>query len=131
MANPFKALREWQRVVRPGGHFVVVLPHYARTFDHRRLPTTVEHMQEDFHRGVGEDDLTHVDEIFAAHRRNESSRSDEELRALLLNNYEHRMMHHHVFDEVNSRAMMEAAGLGVLAVDFQLPFHVYLILQAP
>ncbi len=46
-------------------------------------------MQEDFYNGVGEDDLTHVEETFAAHRLNENSQSDEELRALLLNNYEH------------------------------------------
>ena len=131
MANPLKALKQWQRVVKPRGYVVVVLPHYARTFDHRRVPTTVEHMQKDFYNGVGEDDLTHVEETFAAHRLNEGSQSDEDLRALLLNNYKHRTMHHHVFNEVNSRALMETAGFEVLAMDIQLPFHIYLVMQTP
>jgi SAM-dependent methyltransferase len=38
LANPIKGLKEWQRVVKPGGHLVIVLPHYARSFDYRRVP---------------------------------------------------------------------------------------------
>lgn len=131
IANPLKALKEWMRVVKPRGHLVVVLPHYARTFDHRRVPTTIDHMVEDFYNGVGEDDLTHVEETFAAHRLNDESQSDEELRVLLLSNYKYRTLHHHVFDEVNSKALMESAGLEVLAVETQLPFHIYLLMQTP
>ncbi len=127
LANPLQGLKEWQRVVRPGGHFVIVLPHYARTFDHRRFPTTLEHMIKDYELGMGEDDLTHVEEVFQAHRLNDGARSDEELRALLLSNPMHRMMHHHVFEEGNSRALLEAAGLSVLALETQLPFHIFLL----
>ena len=47
-ANPVKALLEWRRVTRPSGGLILVLPNYARTFDHRRTPTAVEHMFEDF-----------------------------------------------------------------------------------
>lgn len=130
-ANPIKALKEWQRVVKPGGYLIIVLPYYARTFDHRRVPTTVRHMLEDFERDTAEDDLTHVEETFAAHRLNDPSRPDEELRSLLMNNFSHRMMHHHVFDELNSRELMEAVGFKVLAVDMQLPFHIYLVVQTP
>ena len=126
LANPIKGLKEWQRVVRPGGHFVIVLPHYARTFDHRRAPTPLEHMIEDYERDVGEDDLTHVEEVFQAHRLNDRARPDEELRAMLLSNPTHRMMHHHVFEESNSRSLLEAAGLIVLSVEMQLPFHIFL-----
>ena len=130
-ANPVKGLKEWQRVAKPGGHLVLVLPHYAKTFDWRRTPATVEHMLADYEAGTGEDDLTHVEETFQAHRLNEPSRSDEELRKLLLNNYNHRMMHHHVFDEANSRALLEAVGLRVQAVETQPPFHIYLVARFP
>jgi predicted SAM-dependent methyltransferase len=129
LANPIKGLKEWQRVVKPGGHLIVVLPHHARTFDHRRTPTQVSHMIEDYERQTGEDDLTHVNEVFEAHRLNKQSGSDDDLYALLMNNFSHRMMHHHVFDESNSKGLLEAAGLKVLMVETQLPFHIYLVAE--
>jgi SAM-dependent methyltransferase len=131
MANPIKTLKEWQRVVKQGGHLVIVLPHYARTFDHRRTPTTVQHMIDDYDRDTGEDDLTHVEETYVAHRLNDPSRSDQDLRELLLTNFSHRMMHHHVFSELNSRDLLEAVGFKVLAVEMQLPFHIFLVAQTP
>jgi predicted SAM-dependent methyltransferase len=131
LANPIKGLKEWQRVVKPGGHLVIVLPHYARTFDRRRVPTTIQHMIEDYEQNTGEDDLTHVEETYAAHRLNDGTRSDEELRNLLLSNFSHRMMHHHVFDESNSCKLLEAVGFKVLAVEMQLPFHIFLVAQTP
>jgi SAM-dependent methyltransferase len=130
-ANPIKGLKEWQRVVKPGGHLIVVLPHYARTFDRRRVPTTLQHMVQDFERDTGEDDLTHMEETLVAHRLNDPSRSDEELRTLLLSNFSHRMMHHHVFNETNSRELLEAVGFEVLAVETQRPFHIYLVARTP
>lgn len=126
-ANPLRALEEWKRIVVPGGHLVIILPHYAKTFDHRRTPTTIEHMTEDYRNNVGEEDMTHVEETFAAHRLNEASRSDEELRQLLLTNFEHRMMHHHVFNETNSSELIKAAEMDVLAVENVPPFHIVLV----
>ncbi len=38
VANPVKALREWARVLRPGGALVLVLPDYRRTFGSRCGP---------------------------------------------------------------------------------------------
>ncbi len=131
LANPIKALKEWQRVVKPDGYFVIVLPYHAWTFDHRRRPTALQHMVEDYERNVGEDDLTHVDETFEICREpNFSEADDEKLRRLLMNNFSHRMMHHHVFDEFNSQQLLEAAGLKVLAAEPYPPIHLFLIAQA-
>jgi len=129
MANPVKALREWQRVVKPGGHLLIVLPYYRWTFDRMRTPTAVEHMMEDYDRKIGEDDLTHIEEICTT-RLDRSSESDADFRDLLLNNVNHRMVHHHVFDENNSRQLLEASGLKVLAVELYPPIHIFLIAQA-
>ena len=67
LANPLAALREWQRVVAPGGPLLIVVPHRDRTFDHRRPVTTLAHFVEDDRAQMGEDDLTHLDEIVALH----------------------------------------------------------------
>jgi SAM-dependent methyltransferase len=131
MANPIKGLKEWQRIVKPGGHLVIVLPHYARTFDRQRVPTTIQHMIKDYELNTGEDDTTHVDEICAAQCLDDRLRSNEDLRTILLNNFSHRMMHHHVFNESNSKGLLEAVGLKVLAVETQLPFHIFLVAQTP
>ena len=66
-ANPVKALKEWQRVLKPNGALVLLLPYYRDTFDHLRQPTTVEHMLNDFDRDTLEDDLTHLPEILEKH----------------------------------------------------------------
>ncbi len=56
-ANPIKALGQWRRVAGPDAPCVIVLPHYRHTFDHRRRPTPLSHLIEDFDRNTGEDDL--------------------------------------------------------------------------
>jgi len=101
VANPLKALREWMRVVEPGGLLLLVLPNQVANFDHRRPVTRFEHLLDDERRDVGEDDLTHLEEILALHdldrdpwaggRENFIRRSRE--------NLEHRGLHHHVFDQ--------------------------------
>jgi len=37
------ALTEWMRVLRPGGHLVLILPHVDRTFDRGRPLATLDH----------------------------------------------------------------------------------------
>jgi hypothetical protein len=131
MANPIKAVKEWQRIVKTGGHLVIVLPHYLKTFDHCRVPTTIQHMLEDYERNTGEDDLTHVDDVYESSRLYKPERSDEETRSVLLNNFNHRMIHHHVFDEVNSKELLETVGLQVLAAEMQLPCHIFIVARNP
>ena len=128
-ANPVKALREWQRVVRPGGDLILVLPNYKKTFDHKRTPTPVSHMLEDFDRNTQEDDLTHLPEILSAHdlTMDPAAGSLEEFRQRSLNNFTNRCLHHHVFDEDNSRELLCQLGMEVLAVESALPFHIFLL----
>jgi SAM-dependent methyltransferase len=57
LANPIAAIREFQRVVRPQGRLVLVVPDRNLTFDSVRQPTPLAHVLAKFHRGV-----THVDD---------------------------------------------------------------------
>jgi len=132
-ANPVKALKEWQRVLRPGGSLILVLPHYLKTFDHRRTLTPVAHMIEDFERNTQEDDLSHLEEILSGHdlKMDSAAGTIDDLRRRSLRNFDNRCLHHHVFDEHNSRELLTAVGMEVVAVEQALPFHIFLLAQLP
>lgn len=129
MANPVKALKEWQRVLKPDAALVLVVPNYRFTFDHRREPTSLDHMMSDFECGVGEDDLTHLPEILEKHdlTMDRAAGSKDEFYKRSLNNVSNRCLHQHVFDECNSRELLSAAGFEVLDVECALPFHICLL----
>jgi SAM-dependent methyltransferase len=128
-ANPVKALLEWKRVLRPGGALVLILPFYRNTFDHRRSPTPVAAMMDDFQRDVGEDDLSHVPEILEKHdlARDPGAGTLDEFRQRCMDNFQNRCIHHHVFDRRNSRELLEAVGFEVLSIDRGYPFHLCLL----
>ena len=67
LANPFKAIEQWQRVIKPGGHLLLILPKKDENFDHRRPVTKFEHLLEDYKNKMTEHDLTHLEEILEMH----------------------------------------------------------------
>jgi SAM-dependent methyltransferase len=125
-ANPVKALKEWLRVMKPGGALVLALPYYRDIFDHRRKPTSVQHMWDDFAKNTEEDDLTHLPEILEKHdlTMDAGAGSREQFHKRSLDNISNRCLHHHVFDERNSRALLSSIGFQVLSVDLVVPPHI-------
>lgn len=132
-ANPIKALKEWIRVTKPGGSIILVLPDHHRTFDHRRPPTPVSHMLDDYAQNRAEDDLTHLEEILSKHdlRRDPGAGTWENFRQRSLNNSQLRCLHHHVFDTNNLRELMETMGLTVKVVETARPFHIAVLARLP
>jgi len=133
IANPVKAVREWTRVVKPRGAIIIILPDYRHTFDHRRRPTLVQHMIEDYERGTDERDLTHLPEILELHdlSLDLAAGTNDNFKQRSLRNFENRCLHHHVFDERNSRELFEAIGLSIEVQELIKPHHIVLLGRCP
>jgi SAM-dependent methyltransferase len=100
IANPLKAMKEWLRVLKPGGLMFLVLPKKESNFDHNREVTKMDHLVMDFENDISEHDLSHLEEILLLHdlpldpwagdRENFIRRSKA--------NFENRCLHQHIFD---------------------------------
>jgi SAM-dependent methyltransferase len=98
IANPIKAISEWRRILKKNGILLVILPEKRNSFDYFREYTSFEHLISDFNKNVKEDDQTHAQEIFKFHDLDMGDiHSKKNLKKLMLNVFENRAIHHHVF----------------------------------
>lgn len=96
-ANPIMVMNQWMRVLKPGGYLVLIVPHRDMTFDRVRPITPLPHLIADFDAGMGEDDLTHIDDYVKYNVANMDKDAESNI-SRLKDNYKLRTMHHHVFD---------------------------------
>jgi SAM-dependent methyltransferase len=131
VANPLLALSEWIRVIKPGGTLVLVVPHKAGSFDHRRPVTTLEHMIADFKQGTTEADMTHVAEILDLHDLSKDPEAGgiDAFRERATDNLRTRGLHHHVFDAALAVAMVDHFDLQILAVEVVRPYNIFVVAQ--
>lgn len=116
IANPIKALKECQRVVKPRGKILVAVPNKKYTFDHNRAFTNFEHILRDYISNVQENDLTHLPEIIEKHDYDMdlASGGKENFIKRAENNFSNRCLHHHVFSEECLKQMFAYTGVHVL-----------------
>ena len=116
IANPMKAIEQWVSVLKKGGALIVVAPRKESNFDHNREVTAYAHLLDDYKKGIGENDLTHLPEILKLHdlTLDPPAGTLEQFKARSLKNIENRCLHHHVFDHKTLRLMFEYFGLQVI-----------------
>lgn len=125
LANPIKAVKEWSRIVKPGGSLLIIAPDPEKTFDHRRSLTPFAHIKADYESDMKEDDTTHLNEILRLHdlKRDYLAGSFENFRQRCLNNLTYRGMHHHLFSEKLFRDITAFCGLKLIRFDKAFPYH--------
>jgi SAM-dependent methyltransferase len=132
LANPLRALAAWRRVTRAGGQMLIVAPHMQGTFDHRRALTTLTHIVDDFERGVQEDDMTHLEETLRLHdRTRDVSTSDATWEQMRRDNPATRTLHHHTFTTPSLLALLDHAGLELVACETRFPHDIYVLGRWP
>jgi SAM-dependent methyltransferase len=133
IANPLRALASWRRVTRSPGYLLMIVPHMAGTFDHRRPVTILDHIIEDFAQGIEEDDLAHLDETLRLHDRHRDSEAGdrESWAARRRENKTTRLLHHHTFTTPSLLALLDHAGLELIAVETRFPHDIYVLGRWP
>jgi predicted SAM-dependent methyltransferase len=61
--NPIRALQNWLRVVKPGGHLIVIVPDMRHMWDHNREVTPLDHFFRDYEEGPTTSAADHYREI--------------------------------------------------------------------
>jgi len=124
IANPLKALLEWNRVIKIGGCIALVLPDKNFTFDVNRPITKFEHLLEDLNNNMNELDTTHFAEIIELHDLSRDViESKEALKNRVAQNEQIRAVHHHVFDFALITQILNYAGFEIEMQGKYAPFH--------
>ena len=108
MRNPVMALRNWLRVLKPGGTAYIAIPDRTNKIDHTRPVTTLEHiLLDDSGLDRRENDHNHYLE-WAIHSNGCNSGADAEARAVELEAQQYNI-HFHVFDQTSFKELLNDA----------------------
>jgi SAM-dependent methyltransferase len=129
VANAIKALKEWNRILKPGASLVLALPDKRYTFDHKRLYTSFEHLLKDFENNVDEHDETCFEEVLQLHdlSMDPGTNSMEEFKERIRNTFSNRCVHHHVFSTELVKQVLEYCGFSVLLQQEITNLHLFTI----
>lgn len=89
-----------------------------------RPETSLDHIIADYELNVTEHDMTHVEELIMANIKLHDETAKLRKRKELLQNYEHRMMHHHCFGQHLVVALVNYVGMQIRAFNRFEPYHI-------
>lgn len=131
VANPIKALKRWNEVLKKGGKIVLVLPDKNFTFDHNRPYTTFAHLIQDFNKETNEHDNTHFEEIYRLHdiSKDADIGSVQELKTRTQGNFTNRCVHHHVYSLELISELLIHCGFKIKYQQKAPPFHLVTVAE--
>ena len=117
IANPIKALLEWNRILKTNHLMLLVLPNKVSNFDHQREFTTFEHILDDYQQDTKESDLTHLREILSLHdlSKDPAAGNFEQFTIRSLDNFSNRCLHHHVYNENSINKILSMTGFSIIS----------------
>jgi SAM-dependent methyltransferase len=117
IANPIKALLEWNRILKNNHLMLLILPNKKNNFDHQRNYTAFEHILDDYEKNVDESDLTHLREILSLHdlSKDQAAGNFEQFATRSIDNFNNRCLHHHVYNEDSIRKILSATGFSTIS----------------
>jgi len=101
IANPLKAINEWLRIIKNGGHIIIIVPEKSVCFDHKRNYSNFATLLLQYEKNVGEDDLSTLPEILMSHDLSMDPPAGD-LNAFTqrsLDNFNNRCLHHYVYND--------------------------------
>jgi SAM-dependent methyltransferase len=116
LTNPIKSLKEWMRVIRPGGIIFLFLPHRERGNDRFRDVTPLSHLIDDYEKNISDEDGTHLEDWW----------NHVVEKGLMPDHYRHLKkedliktgsIHHHVFTEKEIVDLFRYLKLEIIFVD--------------
>ena len=135
VANPIKALKEWHRVLKPGGMMVLVLPNPEHMFDHKRTRSTFAHILSDYQNDTQESDTTHIQDVidncdisrvYVLGGKGETIAFEDHVR-IASDNFNLRTVHHHVYTDSVVYELLKYSDFTLEASEHFAPFHLIYI----
>jgi hypothetical protein len=101
IANPLKAIKEWLRIIKEGGHIIIIVPEKSLCFDHKRNYSKFSVLLTQYEKNVGEDDLSTLPEILLNHDLTMDAPAGDLglFTKRSLDNYNNRCLHHYVYND--------------------------------
>ena len=129
VANPLKALKRWNEVLKVHAKIVLVLPDKEYTFDVKRPYTSFEHLLEDYENNITEKDATHFEEVIKLNEtaKDPNPQTPGEFARRVENNYAIRSVHHHVFSLDVLEEMLQYCDFKVIYKQKAAPFHLIIV----